>query len=95
MSILLKILKSLANENRLKIVEILQRRKKVDLYSLAKLLHVSTSSACQHLKKLELNYMVKHKIIGHKAFYSLNSKRPLRFNRSLLTLLKKQRKRFL
>ncbi|MEW6556738.1 MAG: winged helix-turn-helix domain-containing protein [Elusimicrobiota bacterium] len=92
--ILLRVLKAVSNERRIKIIEQLLRHKKIGLAKIAQITNIPVSSTCRHLKMLETNLMVQHQIKNGKVYYSLNPKRPLRFNRNIISLLKKQRKRY-
>ena len=92
---LLRILKSVSNARRLKILELLLKRRKLSLPEISNLTKIPKPSACRHLKTLESTLMVKSEIVSGRTYYLLNPKRPLRFNRNIINLLKKQSKRYL
>lgn len=95
MNTLLRILKSVTNARRLKILELLIKNKKLSLIKISYITRIPKTSVCRHLKTLESTLMVKHTLENGKTYYSLNPRRPLRFNKSILNLIKKQRKRYL
>jgi len=93
-TVLLRVLKAVANERRLKLLEILLKYRRVGLVKLGEITNIPVSSTCRHLKTLEANLMVQHHIKNGRVYYTINPKRPLRFNRNILKLLNKQRKRY-
>jgi len=93
-TILLRVLKAVANERRIRILEILLKHKKIGLFQLSQTANIPISSTCYNLKILERNLMVKRFIKNGRVYYTLNPKRPLRFNRNILGLLNRQRKRY-
>lgn len=95
MTTLLRILKSVSNARRLKILELLLKKGMLSLSEISNLTKIPKPSTCRHLKTLEATLMIKSQIKNGKTYYSLNPKRPLRFNRNITNLLKKQRKRYL
>lgn len=93
MKLLLRIFKAMANENRIKILEILYRKRQITILSLKKHLKLSESAVCKHLKILEQIGMVKSYRKNKRKFFTLNPKRVLRFNKKILKMIKQQRKK--
>ncbi|MEW6556308.1 MAG: metalloregulator ArsR/SmtB family transcription factor [Elusimicrobiota bacterium] len=93
MPLLVKIFKAVANEKRIKILELLHKKKKVCLPEIKRMLRVSKPTACRHLKVLEHVNIISSLRQKRKIYFILNPKRVLRFNRKILKMIKQQRKR--
>ncbi len=81
------VFKTLSNINRLKIIDILSRGKKINVGDLANQLNISLKSTSNHLAMLRnLDVLESKGAIGH-VFYSINSKMPHDFHRILSNIL--------
>lgn len=67
----LNLIKALADDNRMKIVELLQKYNYC-VGSLAKELEISDSAVSQHLKILREVKIVEKLMIGHFCYYQVN-----------------------
>lgn len=67
----LNLIKALADENRMKIIELLQKYNYC-VGSLAKELNISDSAVSQHLKILREAELVDKLMIGHFCYYQVN-----------------------
>ena len=88
MDFLLKLFKSLANEKRLKIIEVLIEHKEMTLESIARKLNLPYKTVARNLKILENAGLVTSQILQGIAYYSLNDTPDLSYNRNLLNLIR-------
>ncbi len=77
------IFRTLSNINRLKIIDILSRRNKMNVSDIAQQLHISFNATSNHLAILKnLDVLESQGIAGH-VFYSLNNHMPNDFRKIL------------
>jgi len=80
--------KGLANEKRLKIIEVLIEYKEMTLENIVKRLNLPYKTVARNLKILENAGLVTSQILQSVAYYSLNDTPDLTYNRNLLNLVK-------
>lgn len=73
MSKLLETLQALANQERLKIIEILSNRDEVNLEEFSKILFMDRRTAAYHLQILFKIGILKSRKLGRKLFFSMRS----------------------
>lgn len=75
------IFRTLANINRLKIIDMLSRVEKANVGDIARNLHISFAATSNHLAMLKnLDVLESQGVAGH-VFYSINDKMPNDFRR--------------
>jgi len=83
------VFRTLANINRLKIIDILSRQEKMNVGDIAQSLHISFAATSNHLAMLKnLGILESQGTAGH-VFYSINSHMPNDFRKILNSVLKK------
>jgi predicted transcriptional regulator len=93
MDYILQIFKGLANERRLKIIELLLEKGKLSIEDIALNLEIPFASCCRNLKILEKVYLVNSHIKDGKTFYTLNQPSKHLYNRLIIKLIKTREKR--
>jgi len=91
MDFLLRIMKSLANETRLKIVEYLIKDKQLSLDDITTRISRPYKTIAGHLKILEKSGMLKTQCWKGEVLYSLNSSGKLHYNQQLIDIIKKRK----
>jgi len=77
------VFRTLANVNRLKIIDILSRGRKMNVGDIAKQLHISFAATSNHLAMLKnLDVLESEGASGH-VFYSVNNHMPRDFRKIL------------
>jgi len=93
MDFLLRMFKALANETRIKIIEILLRKKQLSLDEIATYINRPYKTVAGHLKNLEKAGLLKTQRWKGEVLYSLNAGSNLYYNRQLIDLVKKRMSR--
>ncbi len=88
MDFFLRVFKSLANENRLKMVRFLMRNKEVPLETLVSELRLPYKTVARNLKILERAGLVRSRRWRGLVQYSLDTSPGLKYNRAIFDLLK-------
>ncbi len=89
MDFLLRMMKALANETRIKIIEILITDKQLSLGEIAAQINRPYKTIAGHLKNLEKAGFLKTHHWRGEVLYALNTSGNLQYNRQLIGLIKK------
>ena len=90
---LVRIFKSVANETRVRLLEILLDSGEETLESLASSLHLPYKTVSRNLKILEKAMLVKSRRWKGKVYYSIEASTRLFYGREILNLIKKRKLR--
>lgn len=93
MDYILQVFKALANERRLKILELLLDEKEISIRDIASKLKIPLATCCRNLKILEKVYLINSRIKSNEAFYSLNLPKEHPYNKLIFQLIQLRRKR--
>jgi DNA-binding transcriptional ArsR family regulator len=88
--VLTKVLKVVANENRLRMLKILLDGKAREIGEIANLVNLSYKTTARNLKILERGHFLKSHFNRGLIYYSLKKDRTLKYNTALLHLLEPQ-----
>jgi DNA-binding transcriptional ArsR family regulator len=88
MEFLVRLFKSLGNENRLRIVEFLLQNEEIALETLASELKLPYKTVARNLKILERAGLVTSRIWQGLALYSLHTSPDFKYNRAIFDLVK-------
>ncbi|MCX7661814.1 MAG: metalloregulator ArsR/SmtB family transcription factor [Candidatus Omnitrophica bacterium] len=87
MDYLLQIFKAVANETRVKIIELLMDNEEHKIEEIAERIKIPFATCCRNLKILERVYIVNSKRKGGYVFYSLNKPDTHIYNRRIFELI--------
>ncbi|MEO0137822.1 MAG: winged helix-turn-helix domain-containing protein [candidate division WOR-3 bacterium] len=87
MDLKVKILKAVANEKRVKIMNILHKNGRMELREIARIMDIPEATACRHLKILENVNFVKSTIQNGIAEYWINNDKSLTINQKVLAIV--------
>ncbi|MEO0206598.1 MAG: metalloregulator ArsR/SmtB family transcription factor [candidate division WOR-3 bacterium] len=90
MDFLLRLLKALANETRIEIVQLLIKSGQLSLNEIATEINRPYKTVAGHLKTLEKAGLLKSQRFKGETLYSLNTSVNLEYNRQLIGLIKKR-----
>ncbi len=93
MDYLLQVFKGVANERRLKILELLMKNGELSLQEIAKESKMPLATCSRNLKILEKVYLVKRKIQNAEAYYSLNKPQNHLYNMLIFELIKRRQEK--
>ena len=93
MDYLVRIFKSVANETRVRLLEVLLDSKKETLESLAKVLKLPYKTVSRNLQILEKAMLVRSRRWEGKVYYSVETSTRLIYGREILKLIKKRKLR--
>ncbi len=90
MDLKVKILKAVANEKRVRILQLLHKKGRMELREIAHIMDIPEATACRHLKILENVNFVKSEIQNGIAEYWLNNDKSLTINQKVLAIICEQ-----
>lgn len=93
MDYLFQLFKGIANERRMKLVELLLDRGEMYIEDVSFTLKIPLATCCRNLKVLERVYMVKSRRKNGRVLYQLNNPTKHPYNKPILELIKKYRKK--
>jgi DNA-binding transcriptional ArsR family regulator len=93
MDYILQVFKALANERRLKILELLLEKDKLLIEEIARKLKIPSTTCCRNLKILERVYLVNSGRKKEGTFYSLNLPKEHPYNKLIFQLIKLRKER--
>jgi len=93
MDYLVRIFKSVANETRVRLLEVLLDSKEETLESLSKALNLPYKTVSRNLNILEKAMLVRNQRWEGKVYYSVETSTRLIYGREILKLIKKRKLR--
>jgi len=90
MDFMVKLFKTVGNNTRIKMLEILLGRSRLTADAFAETLKIPRATACRNLKILERMDFVKGQRNHIEVFYSLNRDRRLSYNETIIELVRKR-----
>ncbi len=92
MDYVLQLFKSVANERRLRIIELLLEKGELSIDEIAKALDIPPASVCRNLKILERAYLVTSRLINGGVLYRLNQPKKHFYSRHIMELVRRRQK---
>lgn len=93
MDFLTQLFKGVANERRLKMLELLLDEKEVPIEEIASRLKIPEATCCRNLKILERVHLVRSHRQSGRVFYSINSSQGYLYNRTIIDLIRRKKAR--
>ena len=93
MDYLLQLFKGIANDRRIKLIELLLDKGEMYIEDIAFTLKIPLSTCCRNLKVLERVYIVLSRRKDGRVLYQLNNHTKHPYNKLILRLIKKRRKK--
>ena len=93
MDYLLQLFKGVANERRMKLIKLLLDKGEMYIEDIAAELKIPLATCCRNLKVLERVYMVKSRRKNGRVLYQLNNPTKHSYNKTIIELIKRYRKR--
>jgi DNA-binding transcriptional ArsR family regulator len=93
MDYILQVFKALANERRLKILELLIEKDNFSIDEISEKLKIPLTTTCRNLKTLERVYLVNSYRKGGNVFYILNRPKNHPYNNSIFKLIQTRQER--
>jgi DNA-binding transcriptional ArsR family regulator len=94
MDFLIKIFKALANEHRVKLLQILMKKGEIEISELAHEIGIPYKTAARNLKILEQTNLVISRRWQGLVYYSLRNEPGLKYNKTLYSLIQKRYQKF-
>ncbi len=91
MDYILQLFKGVANERRMKLVELLLDRGEMYIEDIATTLKIPLATCCRNLKILERVYMVKSRRKNSRVLYQLNNPGEHPYNKPIIEIIKRYR----
>jgi len=92
MDYLLQLFKGVANDRRIKIIELLLKHGEMYIEEISSKLKIPSATCCRNLKVLERVYLVSSRRKNGRVLYKLNNPAKHPYNRLIVNLIKKRRK---
>ena len=93
MDFLLQLFKGIANDRRIKLIELLLDKSEMYIEDIAFTLKIPLSTCCRNLKVLERVYIVSSRRKGGCVLYRLKNPTKHPYNKPIIGLIKKQSKK--
>lgn len=93
MDYILQLFKGIANDRRIKLIELLFDKGEMYIADIAFTLKIPLSTCCRNLKVLERVYVVSSRRKAARVLYRLNNPTKHPYNKPIIGLIKKYRKR--
>ena len=93
MDYLLQLFKGVANERRMKLIKLLLDKGEMYIEDIAASLKIPLATCCRNLKVLERIYMVQSRRKSGRVLYQLNNPTKHPYNKPIIELIKKYRKK--
>lgn len=87
---LLRLMKALANETRLEIMQLLIRDRQLALHEITKHIHRPYKTIAWHLKNLEKAGLLRTWYWKGEVYYAIHTSGNERYNRQIIALLKRR-----